>query len=332
MTYSKAGKSRFESAGYVALLLFAWSAATQAAEPNYPGKPIRLVVGFTAGGPTDFVSRPPAQKLSELVGQPVVVDNRAGANGMVAAEYVSKLPPDGYTLFLSSSGLLAFSNHLYPNQAFDPFKELAPVTLAVTVPEILVANPALPVRTVKELVALAKSRPNQLNYATSGAGGMPHLAMESFNAVTGVKSVHVPYKGAAPAVTELIGGQVQITFLDVPILLPQIKAGKLRALAIATDKRAALLPDVPTMREAGYPAVNADNWQGIVFAAGTPRELVAAMNGLLVKALQSSDTRARLAAQGITAVGDSSESFAAFWRAEYDKWGKVIKSAGIKVD
>jgi tripartite-type tricarboxylate transporter receptor subunit TctC len=314
------------------LLLCTAVAASTAAAQTFPAKPVRLVVGFSPGGPADFVARAIAQKFSELAGQQMIVDNRPGANGIVAAELVAKAPPDGYTLFHSSSGLLAFSKHLYPQQQFDPFKEFVPLTLAITVPEVLAAHPALPVKTVKELVALARTRPNQINYATSGAGGMPHLAMESFNMAAGIKTVHVPYKGAAPAVTELIGGQVHLTFLDVPILLPHIKAGKLRALATASDKRAPLLPEVPTMREAGYPSVNADNWQGMTLTASTSKDLVARVNALVVKAIQSPDTRERLAAQGLTAVGSSPEEFGNFWRAESQKWGKVIKAAGIKVE
>jgi len=310
------------------------NAQTPAPSPGhaFPIKPVRLVVGFSAGGPVDFVARTIAQKFSELSGQQMIVDNRPGANGIVAADLVAKAPPDGHTIFHSSSGLLAFSRHLYPQQHLDPFREFVPLTLAITVPEVLVAHPALPVRTVKELVALAKTRPGQINYATSGAGGMPHLAMESLNVAAGIKTVHIPYKGAAPAVTELIGGQVQLTFFDVPILLPHIKAGKLRALATASDKRAPLLPEVPTMREAGYPSVNADNWQGMTLPAATPRDVVARVNALVVKAIQSPDTRERLAAQGLTAVGSSPEAFGNFWRAEYEKWGKIIKSAGITVE
>jgi tripartite-type tricarboxylate transporter receptor subunit TctC len=323
-------KSRSSCAVICALAFSLAAAAFDVAAQTFPNKPVRFLIGFAAGGPTDFLARVIGQKLAEITGQPVVVDNRPGANGLVAADLVIKAPPDGHTLFQSSSGLLAFSQFLYPNQTLDPFKEFAAVTQAAAVPEILVAHPALPVKTVKELVALAKSRPGQINYASAGAGGMPQLAMESFNMAAGIKTVHIPYKGAAPAVTDVIGGQVQLTMLDVPVLLPHIKSGKLRALAIATNKRTTLLPDVPTMREAGYPTVNADNWQGIVVAAATPKDIVARLNALLAKAIQSPDTRERLASQGLTPVGSSPEEFAAFWRAENEKWGKVIKAAGIK--
>lgn len=303
-----------------------------ASAQQFPNKLVRLVVGFTAGGPSDFIARTIGQKLGELTGQTVVVENRAGANGLVAAEFVIKSPADGHTVFMSSCGLLTFSTVLYPDQPLDPLKEFVPLTVAVGVPEILVAHPALPVRSVKELVALAKARPGQLNYASTGAGGMPQLAMESFNAATGIKSIHVPYKGAAQAVTDVMGGQVQVTFLDVPVLLAHIKAGKLRALAIATEKRSGQLPDVPTMREVGYPAVNADNWYGMVFPVATPKDLVTRMNAVMVKAIRAPEVRDRLAAQGINAIGNSPEEFAAFWRTEHEKWSRIIKAAGIKVD
>ena len=313
-------------------LVIAAGATANAFAQTYPNKIMRMVVGFTAGGPSDFIARTISQKLTEMTGQVVVVENRAGANGMVAADFTLKSPPDGHTIFMSSSGLLTFQSHLYPSNPFDPFKEFAAVTGSVAVPEILVVHPALPVSSVKELIAFAKARPNQITYASTGAGGMPHLAMESFNAATGVKSLHVPYKGAAQAVTDVMGGQVHITFLDIPVLMAQIKAGKLKALAIATDKRAAVLPDIPTMREAGFPSVNADNWYGMVVSAATPKDIVARANELLVKAIMAPEIRERLAAQGINPLGGTQEEFLAFWRKEHDKWGKIIKDAGIKVE
>ncbi|MCC6532867.1 MAG: tripartite tricarboxylate transporter substrate binding protein [Burkholderiales bacterium] len=299
---------------------------------SYPAKPIRFVNGFPAGGPADFVTRTIGQKLFELAAQPVVVENRAGAGGMIAAENVARSPADGYSLYLASSGVLAFHHHLFAKTPIDAFKDLAPVTQAVGVPEILVVHPSLPVKTVKELVALAQARPGKINYASAGAGGMPHLVAESLQIAAGTKMIHIPYKGAAPAVTELVGGQVDLTFLDIPVLLPHIRAGKLRPLAIATSNRSSLLPDLMTMTEAGYPQVRADNWYGIVVAAATPKPLIARMNELLVKAIQAPETRDKLASLGVNGVGNSPEQFLAFWRAESDHWGKLIRTVGIKLE
>jgi tripartite-type tricarboxylate transporter receptor subunit TctC len=303
-----------------------------ASAQNYPVKPIRLINGFPAGGPADFFSRTIGQKLHELSGQPVVVDNRVGAGGMIAAESVVRAPADGYSVYLSSAGVLAFHQHLYTKTPIDPFKDLAPVTLAVGVPEILVVHPSLPVTSVKELVALAKARPGKINYASAGAGGMPHLVAESLNIAAAIKLVHIPYKGAAPAVTDLLGGQVELTFLDIPVLLPHIRAGTMRALAIATESRSPLLPDLMTMAEAGYPQVRADNWYGVVVAAATPKPIITRLNDLLVKSIQAPETRQKLASLGANALGGTPDAFQAFWRAEYEHWGKLIRTVGIKLD
>jgi tripartite-type tricarboxylate transporter receptor subunit TctC len=299
---------------------------------TFPVKSIRFVNGFPAGGPADFFTRTIGQKLSELAGHPVIVENRAGAGGMIAAENIVRSSADGYSIHLASSGVLAFHQHLYAKTAVDAVRELAPVTLAVGVPEILAVHPSLPVSTVKELVALARNRPGKINYASAGAGGMPHLAAESLNIAAGIKMVHVPYKGAAPAVTELLGGQVEVTVLDIPVLLPHIRSGKLKALAIAAEQRSALLPNLMTTAEAGYPAVRADNWYGIVVAAATPQPIVARLNDLLVKSIQAPETRERLASLGANAIGSSADEFATFWRSESDRWGKLIRTVGIKLE
>lgn len=306
--------------------------ATSVHAQAYPTKPIRFVNGFPAGGPADFFSRTIGQKLSELGGQAVVVENRAGAGGMIAAENVARAAPDGYSLYLANAGVLAFHQHLYAKVPVDTTKEFAPVTLAVGVPEILVVHPSLPVKTVKELVALAKSRPGRLNYGSAGSGGMPHLAAEALNMAAGIKLVHVPYKGAAPAVTDLLGGQVEVTVLDIPVLLPHIRSGRMRALAIATDKRSPVLPELPTMAEAGYPQVQADNWYGVVVPAATPKATVMRMNALLVKSIQAPETRDKLGSLGANAIGGSADEFQAFWRSEIDRWGKMIRVVGIKLD
>ena len=299
---------------------------------GYPNKPIRIVVGFPAGGPADIFGRAIALKLTEVTGQQVVVDNRAGAGGILAAENVAKAPADGYTFYLASSAVLAFYANLYDKLPYDLNRDFVPVTLAVKVPEMLVVHPALPVKTAKEFVALAKAKPGQLTYGSTGNGNMPNLAMESFKIAAGVNILHVPYKGAAPAVIDLLGGHVQATILDLPVLLPHVQGGKLRALAIATGKRAATLPDVPTMAEAGYPTVNADNWYGIVVAAATPKDVIAKLHAALVTVLESADTKQRLASLGANTVSSTPEELAAFMREETVKWGKVIKTSGIKID
>jgi tripartite-type tricarboxylate transporter receptor subunit TctC len=324
------GSTRRAVAGLLVVATGAWAAS--ACAQNYPTKPIRFVNGFPAGGPADFFSRTIGQKLNELGGQPVIVENRAGAGGMIAAENVARAAPDGYSLYLANAGVLAFHQHLYTKVPVDTPREFAPVTLAVGVPEILVVHPSLPVKTVKEFVALARSRPGKLNYGSAGSGGMPHLAAEALNMAAGIKMIHVPYKGAAPAVTDLLGGQVEATVLDIPVLLPHIRSGRMRALAIATEKRSPVLPDLPTMAEAGYPQVQADNWYGIVVPAATPKPVVMRMNALLVKSIQAPETRERLGSLGANALGTSADEFHAFWRAEIDRWGAMIRKVGIKLD
>jgi len=299
---------------------------------SYPTKPIRFVNGFPAGGPADFFTRTIGQKLSELGGQTVIVENRAGAGGMIAAENIAKAPADGYSLFLANAGALAFHQHLYAKVPVDTYKEFAAVTLAVGVPEIVTVHPSLPVKNLKELAALAKSRPGKLNYASAGSGGMPHLAAEALNMAAGIKMIHVPYKGAAPAVTDLLGGQVELTVLDIPVLLPHLRSGKLRALAIAAHKRSPVLPDLMTTTEGGFPQVQADNWYGVVVAAATPKPVLARINELLVKSIQAPDTKEKLASLGANAVGSSPEEFHNFWRAESERWGKMVRTVGIKLD
>ena len=299
---------------------------------SYPSKPLRLVVGFPAGGPADIFGRSIAQKLTEVIGQQVVVDNRAGAGGIVATENVAKSPADGYTFYLASSAVLSFYANLYDKLPYDLNRDFVPVTLAVAVPEMLVVHPSLPVKTAKEFVALAKSKPGQLVYGSTGNGNMPNLAFESFKIASGTNILHVPYKGAAPAVIDLLGGHVQATILDLPVLLPHVQGGRMRALAIATAKRATPLPNVPTMIEAGYPSVNADNWYGIVVAAATPKDVIAKLHAALTTTLQSADLKQKFAAQGATSMSTTPEELAAYMREETIKWGKVIKTSGIKID
>lgn len=312
--------------------LFAAANALAQGAAAYPGKPVKLIQGFPAGGPADTFARIIAQKLTEVMGQQVVVEARPGAGGIIATEYVARAPADGYTAYLASSAVLALHVNLYSKLPYDVVRDFAPVTLAVAVPELLVVHPSLPVRTAKEFVALAKARPKDLAYGSTGAGNMPHLAMESFKIAAGINILHVPYKGAAPAVADLLGGYVQATILDVPVLLPHVKAGKLRALAIATGKRSPALPQVPTMAEAGYPTVNADNWYGIIVAAATPKDVLTKLHASLVAALQAPETKERMLVLGANALSSSPEELAAYMRSETAKWGKIIKTAGIKLD
>lgn len=308
------------------------STYAQTAAATYPNKPVRLVHGFPAGGPADIFSRAIAQKLAEVMGQQVIVDSRPGAGGIIATEHVAKAPADGHTAYLASSAVLALYANLYDKLPYDLNRDFVPVTLAVAVPELLVVHPSLPTKTAKEFVALAKANPKQLMYGSTGNGNMPHLAMESFKTAAGVNILHVPYKGAAPAVADLLGGHVHATILDVPVLLPHAKAGKVRALAIATGKRSPALPDVPTMAEAGYPSVNADNWYGIIVAAATPKDIVSKLHASLVSALQAPETKQRMESQGANALSSSPQELAAYMRNETIKWGKIIKAAGIKLD
>ncbi len=324
--------TRWSRLAILAALTAAGVAAATAAAQSFPAKPIRVVVGFPAGGPADIFARTMGQKLSELVGQQVIVDNRAGAGGLIAGEIVAKSPADGYTTYLASAGAMAISPSLVRQMPYNAMADFAPITIAVRVPEALAVHPSLPARTLKELVALGKARPGELLYCSSGNGSMPHLAAESLRIATGIRLTHVPYKGAAPAVTDMLGGHTHLGFWDLPILLPHIRSAKLRPIILASGARSPSLPDLPTSAEAGYPSVNADNWYGIFAPAATPRDVLSRLNAGMSKALQSPDVRDRLAAQGAATVGGSSEELAAFLRSETEKWARVIKTAGITLE
>ena len=304
----------------------ACAAAAFAQAVAYPNKAVRLVIAFPAGGPADFFGRTIAQKLTEVIGQQVIIDNREGASGILATEHVAKAPADGYTVYLASSGVLALHVSLYEKLPYDITRDFAPVTLAVTVPELLVVHPSLPVKTAKDFVALAKAKPNQLSYASTGAGSMPHLAFESFKIAAGVNILHVPYKGAAPVVTDLLGGHVQASILDVPVLLAHVKAGKFRALAIASGKRAPTLPDVPTMIEAGVPGYDVSNWFAMYAPAATPAQIVERLNIELSRILRDAEMQARLSAQGAEPETSTPEDLAAFTRAEAAKWAAAVRA------
>jgi len=298
----------------------------------YPSKPIRIVVPFAAGGPIDMTTRPLAQKLNEAMSNPVVVDNRAGANGNIGTENVARSPADGYSLVVAAGGGFAIGPHVYAKLPFNVFTDFTPVSLFITMPQLLVVHPALPVKSVKELVALAKARPNQLNFGSSGAGGTPHLAAELLKLSAQIQMVHVPYKGMGPATMDLIAGQLHLVFADLPVLLQQVKADKLRALAVGTQKRSPNLPNVPTMAESGFPKVETYNWYALFAPARTPKEIVARLNAEIVKVMGHPDMKSFMQGLGAEAATSTPEQLAALHKREFDKWGAVVKAAGIKLD
>ena len=319
-------KRFLRSAGLFAL---AGAAALSSAQ-TYPNKPVRIVVPYPAGGPIDMTTRPLAQKLSDAMGNPVVVDNRGGANGMIGTDNVAKSPADGYSLVVASGGAFAIGPHVYAKMPFDVFKDFAPVSLFVTMPELLAVHPALPVRSVKELVALAKQRPNELNFGSSGTGSTPQLAAEMLKSAAKIQMVHVPYKGMGPATMDLIAGQLQLVFADLPVLVQQVKGARLRALAVGSRQRSPSLPDVPTMAESGFPQVEAYNWYALYAPAATPKAIIARLNAEVVKVMSNPDVKSFTQSQGAEAATSTPEELAALHKREYDKWASVVKDAGIK--
>ncbi|HEX5509630.1 MAG TPA: tripartite tricarboxylate transporter substrate binding protein [Pseudolabrys sp.] len=316
----------FVLAGLAALLVPALAGAQE-----FPTKgPIHLIVPFPAGGPSDIIARSVGQKMAEILKQKVVVDNRGGAGGVLGTEMVAKADPDGYTIAISSAGALAISASVQKGVPYDATKDFAPVTLVAKVPEMLVVATSVPASNMAELVALAKKEPGKLNFASSGIGSMPHLAGELLKLNAHINIVHVPYRGAAPAVNDMLGQQVQMVFLDLPILIPQVKAGKLKAIAIGTTKRVAALPDVPTMVEVGYPKIQTENWYGMVAPKNTPTDVVAKLNKAAAEALRSDEVKKRLNPLGVIVVGDKPQEFAAFLKSEKEKWAGVVHAAGIK--
>jgi tripartite-type tricarboxylate transporter receptor subunit TctC len=303
-----------------------------AAADAYPARPIRFVVAFPPGGGTDIIARSIAQKLAERLAQQVVVDNRPGAGGNIGTDIVAKSAPDGYTMLMGSAGPLAINASLFGKMPFDPIRDLAPVTLAASTPNVLVVHPSLKAATVNELIALAKARPGEINFASSGHGTPAHLAGELFNSMAGVKLVHVPYKGAAPALADLLGGQVQLMFSTMPPALPHVKDGKLRALAVTNSKRSRATPELPTLDEVALPGFEANTWHGVVVPAGTPAAIVARLNREIVAILHLPDVVERLSGQGAEALGSTPEEFAAYIRSETAKWAKVVRDSGAKAE
>ena len=308
-------------------------AAPALAQTDYPSRSIKLVVPFPAGGPNDFFGRVLGNKLNVMTGQPVVVENKPGAAGVAGCEYVANQPPDGYTLVLTSMGALTIVPAISDKPVFDPYKDLAQVTLVAKVPEVLVAIPSLGVKTLKELVDKAKAEPGKINFASAGSGGMPHLAGELFKSEAKIDIVHIPYRGAAPAVNDLLGGHVEIMFADIPILLPHIESGKLTALALATSgQRSPTLPNVPTTGELGYPKVTADNWYALLAPGTTPKPLIQKINQLVTTALKDPELQQMYAKQGGLAAPTTPEEFIAYQKTETVKWGGLAKAAGVKIE
>lgn len=299
---------------------------------RYPNKPIRWVVPYAAGGGTDVIVRPIALMLGEALGQSIPYDNRGGGGGVIAGEIVARAAPDGYTMLVASPAVMTVNPNLFARMPFDPIKDFAAVTKFASVPNVLAAHPSFPVRTIQELVEYGKANPGKVNWASSGTGAGGHLAMELFRIKAGVKVVHVPYKGAGPALVGLLGGNVDLLFANPGVFMPHLKAGRLRAIGTGSLERIAILPDVPTLNESGFPGFESGSWYGLVAPAGTPARIIKFMHAAIVKVLHSPDIAARLAADGATAVGNTPEHFAKEIRDDTVMWARVIKEAGIKVE
>ncbi len=315
----------------VVAAMVACSAAPQAyAQADaYPSRPIRFIAANAPGGGLDITARAVSPKLAAALGQQVIVDNRSGAAGSVASDIVSKSAPDGYTIMVGSLGGLAVNTNLYKGLTYDPLRDFAAITWAVSGSNVLVVYPSVPVKSIPELIALAKAQPNKLTYGSSGAGNAGHLGTELFCILSGIKMVHVPYKGGAPAMIDLLAGQIQLIFSSAPTAVPQVKAGRIRALAVTTARRSVVLPELPTVAEAGLPGFEADNWYGIVTTMKTPRPIIDRLNAELVRALESPDVKQLLLTQGLEVRTSTPQEFGSYMRSEFDKWAKVIKTAGI---
>jgi tripartite-type tricarboxylate transporter receptor subunit TctC len=315
-----------------AVIAFTAVAAAHAVAQTYPTKPIRVVVPFPPGGAVDFYARVVQQPLSEMLGQPVVIDNKSGASGMVGAEAVAKAAPDGYTLLLGNIASLAIDVGIYPKMAYDPLKDFTPIIRTVDVNYVLVVHPSLPVKTVPELIAYAKANPGKLSYGSAGSGSLPHLGTELFKVQTGVDIVHVPYKGGGPMVTDLLGGNVQLVIADQANLMPHVATGKLRALAVATKKRSPIAPDLPTIAETGLTGFEATAWQGLVGPVGMPPDVVKHLNEAFNKVMAMPAIREKLIGGGLDPVGGTPEQFGRFIGTEIDKWSKIAKDVGAKAE
>ncbi len=315
--------------GAAALVAFA---ATASAQPHFPTRPVTLTVGFAPGGGTDTAARIVAKKLSEAIGQPVVVENRAGASGNIAAQHIATAPPDGYTIHLGAVGSLAVASHVVKNLPYDPKRDIAPITMGVVFPNVFVIHPGVPAKTLAQFVALARQKPGSLNCGSSGVGGAGHLAIELFKERAGINVVHIPYKGGGPAMTDILGGRIDM-YVGVPSTVgPHVEAGKLLALATTGLKRTAMMPNVPTMAESGYPDFEALNWYAFVAPGKTPKDIIDFWNRELVKALKDPQVAAELAKHGLEPAPGSPEELSRYMERESEKWGKVVREAKITAE
>ena len=315
-----------------AFCVLSGTAAQGAEAQTYPSKPVRFIVPFAPGGPTDIFARAVSAKLAEALGQPVVVDNRGGAGGNIGTEMVAKAAADGYTLLMGTVGTHAINPSLYPRVGFDPIRDFAPITLVADTPSLLAVHPSVPANTVRELVAIAKAKPGQLSYASAGNGTSNHLAGVLLCMMAGIEMVHIPYKGSGPALIDVLAGQVPVMFNNPASIMPHLKAGKLRALALSSATRSRLLPALPTLAESGVPGFEVRSWHGAFAPAGTSRDIVTRLHGEIVKALSQPDVKERFEAQGVELVGNRPEEFAAFLQKEQVKWSKVVKASGMRAD
>lgn len=315
----------------LALLLLASWPATAFAQ-TYPARPIRLIVPFTPGGGNDTIARLIGQKLAAATGQQVIIDNRPGAGGAIGAEAAARSPADGYTLFLAGVATHGINPNLRKKLSYDPVRDFDAVSLIASAPLLVVVHPSLPVKSVKELVALAKAKPGQINYASNGAGGSSHMAVELFSMMTGTRLVHIPYKGLSPALTELMSGEVQLMFSSAVAMLPQVKAGRLRAIAMTGAKRSPAIPDIPTVAEAGVPGYETGSWYGVVAPAGTPKAAIDRLSKEVIAIVHSPDITGRLNDEAIIPVGSTPAEFTAHIKKELARWAQVIRQAGIHLD
>jgi tripartite-type tricarboxylate transporter receptor subunit TctC len=315
--------------GFPLMVLVA--ASTAALAQTYPNRPIRIVVAYTPAGTTDILARAIGQKMTESWGQPVIVDNRPGANGNIGTELAARATPDGYTILMATAATHSINNTLYPGLTWDAVRDFAPIGLVALVPNILVVNNALPVRSVKELVAYARANPDKLTHGSPGNGSTSHLSMELFKSLTGTRMIHVPYKGSAPVLADLTGGQISLTMDNIPVYLPHVQAGKIRALAVGSAKRAPAAPDLPTAEEAGVPGLVAVSWFGLVAPARAPQRVVEQLSKETARILKLPDVHKRISDLGAEPVGSTPQEYAAFIKSEISKWRKVIQAAGVRI-